>query len=92
MAPRTIRAVVEIQVSGNYTEEALRVETARLVLGKIDIPSGARLKKGSVLIKSYAKLAAAERRSLPGHQLILKLREQLSEMNDRVGRLEGSVE
>lgn len=92
MVARTIRAVVEIKVDGSYTEEALRIEVARLVLGKIDIPSGARLKKQSVIIKSYAKLAAAERRSQPGHQQILEMRALLTEMNDRVGRLEGSNE
>jgi hypothetical protein len=88
MAARTIRAVVEIRVEGNYTEEALRIEVARLVLNKIEIPATARLKKQSVTIKSYAKLAAAERRSQPGHQQILEMRSLLSEMNDRVGRLE----
>jgi hypothetical protein len=75
-------------VSGAYTEEALRMEVARLVMGKIAIPEGARLKKPSLTIKSYAKLTAAERRSQPGHQQILEMRALLSEMNDRVGRLE----
>ncbi|MFI5422832.1 MAG: hypothetical protein ACHQWH_02690 [Nitrososphaerales archaeon] len=63
---------------------------ARLVLGHLAIKADARMKPKSLTIKSYAKLAAAERRSQPGHQQILQMRELLSEINDRVGRLEGN--
>jgi len=70
MAPRTIRAVVEIQVNGTYTEEALRMELVRLVIGKIVIPREAKRCWGKhwIKIKSYTKLLGAERRRRKARQ------------------------
>lgn len=90
MGFRTIRAVVEVQVAGAYTEEALRMEVARLVYHQLEAPAGAKM-KGRPSIKSYAKLAAAERRHSVPHENLLKLREIMTDIDNRVDRLEQSL-
>lgn len=87
-AQRTIRVVVEIKVRGACTEDDLRREVERIVLGKLSLPEKAKLAPRSVMIKSFAKLTAAERRAHSAHQKITELQALIVDIDDRVGKLE----